>query len=247
MFDLTAIKAWYKTASGQLVAAVIEKHMAKISACIFGYVAVEVGHALSPESLLKNCTIRKKIVLDRSDNADVIASPTAFPIATDSIDLIVMTHALDFTSQPHEILREMERSLVAEGHLIIIGFNPFSFYGLWRVFLARTKTTPWCANFYSIKRLRDWCGLLGLEEVEIHYAGHLPPFKHLQAWKKMRPVENFLKKYFYRFGGLYILVVRKRVARLTPLMDAWSSPKRLFPKEVPGSSASYTAGQKNND
>ena len=244
MFDLSGIRVWYKTAPGQLVAAVIDKHMAKISACIFGYVAIEVGHALSGISLLKQCTIRKKIMLDRSHNADVRASPTAFPIATDSVDLIVMTHALDFTSQPHEILREMERSLVAEGHLIIIGFNPISFYGLWRLFLARTKTTPWNANFYSIKRLRDWCGLLGLEEIEIQYAGHLPPFKRLQAWNKMRLLENFLKRFFNRFGGVYILVARKRVARLTPLMDAWPSPRGLFPKEVPGSSASCTAGQK---
>ncbi len=247
MFDLSGIRNWYQTSSGQLVSAVIEKHLAKISACIFGYVAIEVGHAFTDRNLLKKCTIRKKILLDRSNYAHINASPAALPIATDSVDLIVMSHALDFTSKPHEILREMERSLVAEGHLIIIGFNPISFYGLWRLFLSRTNTTPWDANFYSIRRLRDWCSLLGFEEIEIQYAGHLPPFKRLQSWQKMRSIESFIKKFFNRFGGVYVLVARKRVARLTPLKGVWSSPKVLFPKEAPKPSASCTAGQKNND
>ena len=200
---------------------------------MFGYIAIEIGHSFVGREILKNCAIQKKFLVDRSDSADIKASPASLPIACDSVDLFVLSHTLDFTSKPHQILREVERSLVAEGNLIIIGFNPYSFYGLWRFFLSRTKNAPWNASFYSPHRLRDWCSLLGFEEIEMQYVAHLPPFKHLQRWKKLAPLKLFLEKHFTRLGGVYILVARKRVARLTPIKRVWPTANELLPNKVP--------------
>lgn len=233
MFDLSALRVWYATSAGRLVSQAVEQHIAKITACMFGYVAVEIGHSFVGHEILKSCIIRKKFLVDRSDSAHIRASPASLPIACDSVDLFVLSHTLDFTTKPHQILREVERCLVAEGNLVIIGFNPYSFYGLWRLFLSRTKIAPWNASFYSPSRLRDWCSLLGFEETEIRYVGHLPPFKRLQRWNKLKPVKSFLERHFTRLGGVYILVVRKRVARLTPLKRVWPTANELLPNKVP--------------
>ncbi|OUV63381.1 MAG: hypothetical protein CBC79_01530 [Gammaproteobacteria bacterium TMED119] len=247
MFDLTTIRVWYETSAGRLISSAVEKHLRQITACMFGYVAIEVGHSFVGRDLLSACTIQKKFLVDRSDSADIKASPASLPITCDSVDLFVLPHTLDFTSKPHQILREVERSLVAEGHLIMIGFNPYSFYGLWRLFLSRTKVAPWNASFYSPRRLRDWCSLLGFEEIDMQYVAHLPPFKRLQRWQKLAPIRSFLEQHFTRSGGVYILVVRKRVARLTPLKRVWPTANELLPNKVPNPGLGRNVKMYNHD
>ena len=51
------------------------------------------------------------------------------PFEAQSVDLIVMPHTLEFTSDPHRLLREAERVLMPEGQLIILGFNSLSLWG----------------------------------------------------------------------------------------------------------------------
>ena len=233
MFDLSDIRSWYVTDSGGLVAQAVEQHMWRITSCIFGYNAIQLGDTFTQHKLLKNCTISEQIYLDRSASANVISSPAALPIASDCIDLFVLPHTLDFTEKPHEILREVERCLVPEGYMIVIGFNPLSFYGLWRLFLSRKKSAPWNAKFYSMRRLRDWSSLLGFEETEIHYTAHLPPFKRIQSWKKMQSLGRTMQYHVTQIGGVYIFVARKRVARLTPLTPAWSSTNQILTGKLP--------------
>ena len=51
------------------------------------------------------------------------------PFEAQSVDLIVMPHTLEFTRDPHRLLREAERVLMPEGQLIILGFNSLSLWG----------------------------------------------------------------------------------------------------------------------
>ncbi len=54
----------------------------------------------------------------------------ALPFASQSIDLVVLPHGLELARDPHETLREIERVLVPEGRVMIVGFNPASLWGL---------------------------------------------------------------------------------------------------------------------
>lgn len=233
MFDLSNIRDWYLTDAGGLVAQAIEQHMWRITSCIFGYNAIQLGDPFVQHNLLKNCTISEQICMDRSSSANVISSPAILPITSDCIDLFVLPHTLDFTEKPHEILREVERCLVPEGYMIVIGFNPLSFYGLWKLFRARKNIAPWNAKFYSVRRLRDWSSLLGFEETEIHFTAHLPPFKRIQGWKKMQSLGRTMQYHVAQVGGIYIFVARKRVARLTPLKPAWASTNQILTGKIP--------------
>ncbi|WP_223717365.1 class I SAM-dependent methyltransferase, partial [Escherichia fergusonii] len=56
----------------------------------------------------------------------------ALPFPANSLDLVVLPHALELASDPHETLREVERVLVPEGRVVILGFNPASLWGLWQ-------------------------------------------------------------------------------------------------------------------
>ena len=229
MNNLTGIHTWYQTEAGELIAQAIEQHVWQMTACIFGYVAVQVGTVFHHEDLLKNCTIGQKIILDQAQSPNIFANPTALPFTHDSVDLFILPHTLDFINDPHQVLREVERSLVPEGYLLIIGFNPYSFFGLWRFLLSRKKVAPWSANFYSVRRMHDWSSLLGFDTVEVRHTANLPPFKKLQRWRKMQSMDNFLQKRFSRFGGVYLFLARKRVATLTPLTTkVWAPSDRLI-------------------
>ena len=43
------------------------------------------------------------------------------PFANECLDLLILPHVLEFSSDPHQILREAERVLRPEGRLIISG------------------------------------------------------------------------------------------------------------------------------
>ena len=242
MVDLVGIRKWYQTEAGELISHSVEQQIWQLTACIFGYVAVQVGHAFANCELLKNCTIGQQIVLDNSVPSNVAANPTALPFPNDSVDLFLLPHTLDFVADPHQVLREVERSLVPEGHLIIIGFNPLSFYGLWRLFHVWKKTAPWNANFYSIRRVRDWCSLLGFDEVDLQFNAHLPPFKRIQRWKRMQSLNRVLQKRMAHSGGVYLFVARKRIATLTPIKQTWPAPEGI----LSGKLAKPTVGMREN-
>ncbi|MEM1002857.1 MAG: hypothetical protein AAGH46_09425, partial [Bacteroidota bacterium] len=80
MLDIKKIRDWYHTGAGSLVAAPIEQSLWEVTSCVFGYVAVEIGHVFEGYDLLKNCTIQQKVLIDHSDLANIHASPTALPI-----------------------------------------------------------------------------------------------------------------------------------------------------------------------
>ena len=40
-------------------------------------------------------------------------------------------HLLDFAESPQDILREIARVTLPMGHIVLVGFNPLSFWGAW--------------------------------------------------------------------------------------------------------------------
>src|SRR5690606_41680254 len=60
----------------------------------------------------------------------LVCEPEQLPFDTQSIDLIVMPHTLEWCADPHQVLREVERVLMPEGRVVLTGFNPYSLWGL---------------------------------------------------------------------------------------------------------------------
>ena len=97
----------------------------------------------------------------------------ALPFANQSLDLIVLPHTLEMTRDPHQALREVERVLMPEGRVVIVGFNPTSLWGLRQrlghvrrgLGLGRGKPLflPSEGEFIGYWRLRDWLRLLSFE------------------------------------------------------------------------------------
>jgi len=130
---------------------------------------------------------------------DVCLDSRAWPWPADSLDLVVLPHALERSADPHACLREVERVLIPEGQVLITGLNPWSWWG-WQQSRGQRGNAQ-RGNVHSTliayRRLRDWLRLLGFE-VQISRFGGWPL---AQGRECVWPI----------LGGVYLLVATKRV------------------------------------
>jgi SAM-dependent methyltransferase len=143
----------------------------------------------------------------------VITRFEELPFATQSIDLVVMPHILEFAQEPHQVLREVERVLVPEGQVIITGFNPASLWGL-RQAMARAGARPYlprAGQFISLPRIKDWLKLLSFEASRGRFGCYAPwagSERWLSRWSFMEKAGD---RWWPVLGSVYMLTAIKRV------------------------------------
>lgn len=132
------------------------------------------------------------------------------PIASTSIDALLLAHSLDLADQPHRLLRECERVLSDRGQLVLLGFNPLSPWAVAQRIPGRSHSSFMRgADFYPARRVCDWLRLLGFEpERPIRYGVGLPFFRRVPV-----PVQR--QSQLVSFAQAYLIVARKRVVPLT--------------------------------
>ena len=238
------MRAWYRKAPGTLLIADERAEVDRLLPYVFGYHILQIGSLGRDRSLLKSCRIQHRLVVD-SDHQNgpgdtgLYSHAHALPIATDSIDAVVLAHTLEWEHDPHQVLREAERVLIPEGHVLVIGFNPWSMWGIWRLFLSRSRKVPWCIRFVSPARVKDWLALLGFDIT--HEAGlfYRPPLPHEGVMNRLRFLERAGRRFWPFFSGGYVILARKRVTTVTPIRLSWRRRKAVMPGLVEPTTRSY--------
>lgn len=237
------LQSWLRTSLGARLLALECKLASEILAQVFGWQLLQIGLWGDDDALIAEARTQRKSVLAwhgerASPTHPVIRSRTdALAVASDSVDAVLLPHTLEYEPDPHEILREVERVLSAEGHLIIFGFRPFSSWGLRHLF-ARDGFPPGVERLIGEGRMRDWLKLLGFEIVDARrYLFTLPMGSAAPA--QNRVFERIGERLWPLFAGGYVLKARKRVYTLTPLRPRW----RLRPKVVGGLIEPTTRGR----
>lgn len=198
---------------------------------LFGYYLLQLGECSTPD-LVGASRIRNRVRLVGSAAAQPVAdpvvraSPQALPIATDSIDVAVLSHVLELEESPHDALRELERVLVPEGHVVVVGFNPISLFGVWRL-LARRASGPAGVRLVGVAELKDRLALLGFDVVSVRTSFFSPPFGNPGLLERMRWLERVGARWWSYAGAVYVVVARKRVATLTPIKPRWRPARNL--------------------
>lgn len=210
-----AMREWLEGDIGRELLVEQQAMIEQLLAGAFGYHLLQVG--IDPQlALCESSSIRHRLVLAQSlypgvpANA-VVGSAAELPFEHHSLDLVVLHHALDFTDNPHQVLREAARVTRPGGHLIVVGFNPFSWWGL-RKLMARKPQAPWqSGQFIGPRRLLDWCQLLGLTELESLTGGFLGPFS------LNRKLQSYQQRWLPSSGAVFALLVRKDEESMTPI------------------------------
>lgn len=152
------------------------------------------------------------------DNSSLIIEPCFLPVTNDALDGIILHHVLEYTRNPHQILREAHRTLNSGGQLFVVNFNPWSLMGLRRALTFSSKA-PWSGNYRSTLKLCDWLKLLGFSVEVIEYAFFNPPLNSQDLGNSDNWVERYGKKYNCFFGSTYAIVARKQTVGMTPLRE----------------------------
>ena len=145
----------------------------------------------------------------------------ALPFPNQSLDLVVLPHALELSRDPHLTLREVERVLVPEGRVMILGFNPASMWGL-RQRLGHARAAvgmgghgalflPKAGEFLGYWRLRDWLRLLSFEVEGGRFGCFRPPYRSASWLERSAWMEGVGERWWPVFGAVYFLVAVKRV------------------------------------
>lgn len=215
-----ALLEWFSGEAGQRLMGAERALLAQLSKDVFGYYAVQLqdcGHGLEP---LHDCPVRNRCLLGEApaEGLAVRAVSEQLPLLTDAVDLAVLPHTLDFADHPQQVLREVERILIPDGRMIVVGFNPYSMWGLWRLFRLRNGQVPWCGHFVSYQRISDWLGLLGFDVEYVDVCAFAPPTRR-EPWPWL---ERLGRKWLPMFAGVYVVRAVKRVSTVRPLRMRWS-------------------------
>ena len=224
--------AWFHGKLGQAVLRTECIYMGRVLPDLFGYHVLQLG-VLGDAHLLDSSRINHKIITachrdTPAAGINVICDQHALPVSSDSVDVVVLPHALEFDTHPHQILREMERVLIGEGHVVITGFNPWSLWGLWRLFRAWRDQPPWNGKYISMARLRDWLTLLDFEITRTDYFYYLPPLDNIRIMQKLGFMEQLGRFCWRIFGGIYLVAAKKRVIPMTPVKMQWQTRRHML-------------------
>ena len=226
------MRIWFTRIPGRWFQAEERAQLEEALPNLFGYHLLQLGDLYSRECLtctrIPHCMVldswvSDKVPLGERERDFVSGTPEHLPIATDCLDVVLLPHTLEFTENPHQVLREVDRILIPEGHVVVLGFNPWSIWFLWYLVLGWRGKPPWCGRFIRQARLNDWLELLGFDIVSSRRYFYRPPLTNKTIMKRLRFLDRLCSRWCPNLGAGYIVVARKRVATLTPIRQSWVS------------------------
>jgi len=156
---------WYRTPLGRRLQYLEIDFLRRTLKVPYSFTLIQLGTVGWERRYLDSGYLRRFRIIDdiptpRTGLPTIIAHPDTLPLKSESVDVLIMPHTLEFSQDQHQLLREVERVLKPEGHILILGFQPWSFYRLYRWLPNNRLTTPWRSRAISHWRLLDWLNLL---------------------------------------------------------------------------------------
>lgn len=222
--DIATMQQWWRTPLGEAVLAAEQAVMASQASFLVGHTQVQMG----TEGVLFPAA--KQAIHQWCMDVDVMGHAEEVPFQSHSVDIVYLVHVLEFATEPHQVLREVDRVLVADGVIVLCHFNPWSVWGLRRSWPWQKKP-PWDGLFFSRRRLKDWLGLLEFDVMSIEGVMFRPPCRSATWLARLGFLERWGAK-LPLFSGVSVIVAKKRTMPLTPIMarKRWKAADLLPPR-----------------
>ncbi|MCX8959221.1 class I SAM-dependent methyltransferase [Erwinia psidii] len=229
--------SWARIPWGAFYRDALTRHLAPCLNKIYGFHLLKVG-SLSAEIDTTCCAISHQVNVGlRGPDLHVKADPMSLPFESKSVDACLLAHCLAWSSDPHRVLREVDRVLIDDGWIIVSGFNPFSMLGMGKLIPGLHRRVPWNSHMFTQMRLMDWLSLLNYEVTEQTRFQVLP-------WN--RQGGKVISTHFPALGCLSIIVARKRTFPLTVNPAKKAAAKRRLASAV-GATRQYRVRYRHQD
>jgi SAM-dependent methyltransferase len=242
--SIIALDGWLQTPAGAYLREWEQRCLDNLTADIFGYNALQIGmpqiDALAASRMPSKwlADIRPHPLQEEAGAARpavVTLDVEELPFASQSLDLVVLPHVLEFAREPHQVLREVERVLIPEGQVIICGFNPASLWGMRQGLrrLGGSDFLPRTEELISMLRMKDWLKLLNLGASQSHFGCYAPACRTEKWLHRYAFMDQAGARWWPYLGGVYIVQAIKRVKGMRLIGPAWSRKTATAPVAVP--------------
>jgi len=240
------LNQWFSSALGQQLLEHEQRVLDRLMPRLHGYHLLQVSAVeqigLTEHAAASHCfSLVSRIELGMPE-AVIVGEMENLPIASECVDAVVLHHALDFASSPHQALREAVRILRPGGRLVVVGFNPVSFWGIRRLLtkhrLAKGSTlVPWVGHFMTYRRLHDWLRLLEMKCDRVESGFYRPPLKSMRWMQRLQMFERWGAKSTSINGAFWVVTATKETYAATPIRRNWRR-RFAFPLRAAGASRS---------
>lgn len=219
-----SLRRWFESPLGQillsqqqpLISSLVDEYSAETQLLVTPSGAAlldngeDVGSGL-PQLQVQLCAgIRNFKACSESKYSPLVADLDAIPLHDNSVDFILLHHTLEFSENPHQVLREVARVLSPGGNLVIVGFNRWSLLGLRRWISQLTGVTaPWAHHPLSTGRLVDWMYLMSCEPMSIARGFYGLPLQYRRGMKYFSRLDDYLMRSTAPGGAFYMLHATK--------------------------------------
>ncbi|MDT8406793.1 MAG: methyltransferase domain-containing protein [Methylococcales bacterium] len=160
--------AWYDTPIGRLLQTIETEYLRRSISVSCKQTVLQVG-GLGWETEFVDVQLYSRFLiadlsgLGAPDAAKLRARAYALPIVSESVDLVIAPHLLEFDAHRFQTMRELERVLKPEGQIIILGLNPWSFWVRYQYLWEKRHADTWLGHFIRPGRILDWLRLMDFE------------------------------------------------------------------------------------
>jgi SAM-dependent methyltransferase len=224
------LESWYARDSGEALCAALRERLQPLLDRSFGYHVMQIG-PLAARCLIDDSPINHRIYAasHQLGGVSLCCHADELPLESDSVDMLVAFHALEFEEHPHASLREMQRVLRPHGHLVIIGFNPWSLLGLGHYLKGLRGNSLWRRHKpVSPHRLIDWLHLVDCQLEAMHYLYPVPLVGHGALRRHISRFDAWAMRHELPGGGVYIAHAIKEIAAVRPRLRK-RAPARALP------------------
>ncbi|TQV81298.1 class I SAM-dependent methyltransferase [Exilibacterium tricleocarpae] len=225
---IAALESWLDSPFGR---ALMEREQASVDRalnCLFGYHLMQLSISRRLD-LSAASTINHRFALtpgDLNDDSRIQgrAELDSLPLPAESIDVVLLHHVLEYSQRPHQLLREASRVIIPRGHMVILGFNPWSVMGMCKPFAQLlNRKQHWRYHSLRLGRLLDWLRLLDFEPISVEHGFYRPPLARASFLDRLGWMERLGHATNFPGGAYYCVVARKEIAAMTPIRPVWSN------------------------
>ncbi len=201
---------------GKLLPTLLNKHPGK-NALLIG--------VPSQSSFLKEMTQDKPLLMSppihhHHQDFHIESDLHELPIQSGSVDLVIIPHTLEFVDHPRHLFSEACRIVKPEGLIAIVGFNPYSPWGIKNIF-AEDESSAFTSHMIHAQKIKGWLKLADFAIEQHHSFLFRPPLSFPTLQNKLTFLEKIGPYCFSPFGGAYVLIARAKVIPLTPIKMKW--------------------------
>jgi SAM-dependent methyltransferase len=203
--------SYWHSPAGQSVLAWEQHVLSTFAERVFGFYALSFD--LPRLDALHQSTIHHAIHVNVS--ATLVTGHAAaqfdlhdWPFQNDSLDYIVLPHVLEFSQDPHAVLREAARCLRPGGSMSLTAFNPHSLLG-WQAGNAELGQRE---RWVSRRRLIDWMALLNLHTDHGAFGQWRPMSANAKGFQRWAWMDDAGERWWPHLANVFALRVVKRLS-----------------------------------